>query len=66
MKRRYRIKDNDLRPCPFCGHSANIREGRDVISIGCDKCCIYTRSVFFYDTKSVSAIVYTWNRRVDK
>ena len=50
----------ELKPCPFCGASAQITQLSGRYAVECTKKCVGTR-IFSDKNKAIEA----WNRRVD-
>ena len=56
-----------LKPCPFCGHEADVRieHKAGVLSVGCPDCNIRTMYVKADDIGASEAIEM-WNRRAER
>lgn len=53
-----------LKPCPFCGGEARVRDGGDYFTVGClDKNCICFYGTNWVYEKQENAIK-AWNRRM--
>lgn len=55
------MRDNDLKPCPFCGGKAHFTTWSNTIY--CEKCNMHMMLEITYDRRKV---VEAWNRRVQK
>lgn len=61
------MRMTELKPCPFCGGEAEVKEGwaygNHVSRIQCKKCAISTQPVPF---RSRGVATRAWNRRAEK
>ena len=65
------MKENELKPCPFCGGEAVLepykaRKGYEA-NIQCNGGCLALMRTITYDTEeeAVNNVVKAWNRRAD-
>jgi hypothetical protein len=56
----YDIYAEDLKPCPFCGGKARIKQGAGRYRIMCTAYCVQTVDAF----ATLKSAIYYWNRRV--
>lgn len=61
------MKDNELKPCPFCGGEAKVIEGYDSmvgVNVYYIECC-NCRATFYNGNSNKNKEIEKWNRRVE-